>query len=110
MSRKPHKLVTFERKAPLLDAFIGETDEWEEITKAYVSFESAVIGQRSEFQETTQTTSTRRSIVRTEWTPTLSALDTSCRMTYGERVFEIDQLVNPSERNKQLQLMVIERT
>lgn len=109
MSRKQKHLVTFERKAPTLDAFIAGTDEWVEVAKAYVSFESAVIGQKSEYQETAQTTSQRRSVVRAQWTPAMAAVDTACRMTYGDRRFEIDQLINVGEHNRELQLSVSER-
>lgn len=95
----------------MLDAFIGETDEWVEVTKAYVEMDvPAIFAQRQEYAETTQTVSTRKTIAKAVWTPVLAVVDAACRMTFNGRVFHIDQITNPGENNRELQFMVVERT
>lgn len=125
MSRRANILAIIERKSATLDYFIGEVDEWEEVTKAWVQIDPVVLfAQRMEFEDSSQTTSTRKLIVKTEWTPTLAAVDTSCRLKVAKttpvapddlgddanyRIFHIDQLQNVGEQNRELQLMVVEQ-
>lgn len=112
---KARYLATFERENAPLDYFVSEVPEWTEVTKAWVAIEpAAIMAQRSEFEETTQTTSTRKSIIKTTWTPAVAAIDTACRMRATvnevERTWAIEQVVNVNEANRELHLLVTERT
>lgn len=106
MSRKPHILATFERKAAVLDAFIGQTDEWQEVARAWISVEHV---SAREYVEAAQVTAQHKLLVKTAWTTTLGTVDAACRMTFDGRVFEIEQITNVAEQNRQLQLIVMER-
>ncbi len=111
MSRRNNILATFERKSPPLDHFISGADEWELVAKAWVSIEPiGIASQRTEFVDTNQIKGTRKSIVKTDWAPDLAQVDSACRMRVDERVFEIEQIVNVGEQNRELQMMVVEKT
>ncbi len=103
-------LATIERKAPTLDAFLGQSDEWELVTKAWVSMEPlGITTQRGEFIDTNQTKGTRKSIFKTDWAPDLANVDSACRMRIENRIFHIDQIVNVGEQNRELQFLVVEK-
>ena len=123
---KAKHLATFERKAPTLDHFIGEVDEWVEVTKAWIGLEPVQItAQMNEATEGAQVSGQRKVIARATWTPTLATLDSTCRMKLANvtptvpsdlsddrnyRIFYIEQLVNINENNRELQLLLMERT
>lgn len=109
-------LATFERKAPPLDHFIGESSEWSEVTKAWVSVEpAALMAQRFEFEDTQGIASQSRYTLATMWTPTLAGIDTACRVRATtpdgiERTYQIQSLVNVGNANRELQYTCIEAT
>lgn len=93
----------------MLDAFIGEANEWEEVTKAWIHLDTNIAQQPGESIETTQVSTKRRVIANATWTPTLASVDSACRLRCGERIFEIDQVVNAGEQNRLLQFQLVER-
>ncbi len=115
----------FERQSSPLDNFMGEVLAWEEVAKAWVELDPvAILAQRQEVIEGSQTTGSRKSIAKTTWTPTLSRIDSACRMKVAKpvpvdandlendvnfRIFHIDAIVNVGELNRELQFMVVER-
>lgn len=126
MSRAFNKLAIFERQLSPLDHFIGQGPEWEEVTKAWVELTPyQLIAQRTEAVESEQLSSTRRSTVRMCYTPDVAAITTACRLKLARavavdevnpqadanyRIFGIDAIVNDGERNRELQMQVVERT
>jgi hypothetical protein len=118
--------MIFERKSPPLDYFVAEAAEWEEVCRAWCSLEPVVLmAQRQEFIDATQTTLTRKSTLKLSWTPETDRITTDCRAKLAKaipvneaepnnianyRIFEIDQIVNVKEQNRELELMVVEKT
>jgi hypothetical protein len=113
MSRRNNILATFERKNPTLDYFSGEVDEWSEVTKAWGRFETEGGLNVGEQVENEQVANIRRAVFRTIWTPAMARVDSACRMTANvggnERSFQINQIVNVGEQNREIQLNVEER-
>lgn len=120
-----NNLVIFERQSGVMDYFVAEVAEWAEVARAYVKLSAVIQGQRGEFVEDQQTKSQRRSMASMTWTPTLSQVDTACRMKMAKpipelsedlnndrnyRIFHIDQIVNVGEENRELQMNVVEMT
>lgn len=115
-------LATFERKANPLDYFSGETDVWELVAKEWVSLRP--LNGREIFQAQ-QVQSIARLVAETNWSPSMSVVNTACRMKIAKpvpvdesdanadvnyRLFEIDSVVNVNEANRELQFMVVEKT
>lgn len=125
MSRRNNRLATFERQTTIDDNFSGELASWVEVCKAWVSIQPMQVGsQRGEFIDTNQVKGTRKSIAKTIWTQEAALITTDCRLKVAKpvavnnenanadenfRIFEIDQIVNVDERNRELQLMVVEK-
>lgn len=123
MSRQNH-IATFERKNSPLDHFVSEAPAWDFVARAGVELEPlGATTQRTEFVDGNQVKSTRRTIVRTTWTPTLANVDSACRMKVAKpvavnndnleadenfRIFGIEQIVNVGERNRVVEMMVAE--
>jgi len=121
-----NKLLIFERQKPVLDHFIGETDKWEEVCKAWCKLEPAQIyAQRFEFADSGKTTSTRKSVLTVHYTPTTATIRTDCRAKLARdvavnetnatadenyRMFHVEQIVNVGEQNRKLQMLVQELT
>ncbi len=122
---KRNILVTFEKRNEPEDHFGELAGTWETLTKAWVSIEpTKVESQRAEFVDGAQVTSTRRSIIKAHCTSKLLELTTKCRMKFRRlndvrpaepehdanyRIFQIEQIVNVDEANRELQLMVTEQ-
>ena len=103
-------LATIERKAPTLDHFIGEVGEWVEVARAWVYVEPMRTAERLE-QQQIQAHTTHN--LRTIWTAELEAVDTACRLrlttTAGiEKIYQIAEIQNIREQNRELRLVCIE--
>lgn len=126
MNETKRSLVIFERQAPVLDHFIGEAAAWQEVTKAWISLSPPPAStQAGEFIGAAQTTSQRKLIAKLYFTPATDAITTDCRMKLAKlipvneananddanyRIFNIDQIVNVGEQNRELEMLVVERT
>lgn len=124
MSTRNH-IAIFERFIDPADNFGEAKGSWEEVCKEWVSIKPLAINtQRGEFVDTAQTRSLIRSTVLANWSPTLSAVTTKCRMKVARpvpvnsenaaddanyRIFEIDSLINYGEQNRELQMFVVEK-
>lgn len=122
---KRNVLVTFEKFAEPEDHFSELTGQWQEVTKAWVELAPvAIFAQRAEFIDASQNTSTRKSIAKTACTRKLLELTNKCRMKVKKlnlvrpdepghdanfRIFNIEQIVNVDEANRELNLMVTEK-
>lgn len=112
---KARHLAIFEQPISPLDAFIGEAKAYEEITKAWIHLDTnAILAQRTEFVESQQSTQVRKHVAKCTWTPTMATITTGCRMRIERqdgtsRVFGIDAIVNVDERNRELQMQLVER-
>lgn len=117
-------LVVFEQQLPVLDHFIGEAPAWEEVTKAWIGLSPEPV-QAGESVESEQTTSKRKSVAKLYYTPATAAITTDCRMKLAKlipvneananddanyRIFHIDQIINVKEENRELEMLVVERT
>ncbi len=101
----------FERFTEPLDKWTGEVGSWQEVAREWVGLTPQRIDtQRTEFVDAAQNKSTRKTVADCTWTPTTAAIDTACRMRVGERIFEIESILNVGENNRELQMMVIEKT
>lgn len=113
---KARHLAIFENQVSPLDAFIGESKSWEEVTKAWVVLDTnAILAQRTEFVESEQATQVRKHVAKLTWTPATAKITTRCRMRIEQqdgtsRTFGIDAIVNANEANRELQMQVVERT
>lgn len=124
MSARTHKAI-FERWEEPADHFGEAKGAWQEVCKECVTLKPvAILAQRQEFIENSQTTGTRKSIATLIWSLSRAAIDTSCRMKIRRypivnevqpeddanyRIFHIDAMLNVDELNKELQLMVVEK-
>lgn len=107
---KANILATIERKTPTLDHFIGEVEAWETVTRAWVYVEPMRTAERLE-QQQIQAHTTHN--LRTVWRPELEAVDAACRLrlttTAGvEKVYQITEIQNIREQNRELRLVCIE--
>lgn len=122
MSRRNNKLAIFERPAPVLDPLLGEKPRWCEVTKAWVGLEP-LNGRELLLAQQVQAHTTLK--LTTTWTPTIAAVDTACRMKIAKltpvkpnepksddnfRIFNIESLMNVREQNRELEMMVVEKT
>lgn len=103
-------LATIERKAPVLDHFIGQAAEWETVTKAWVYVEPQRTLERLEQQQIQGHTTHN---LRTAWTAEMEAVNTACRLrlstTAGiEKIYQITEIQNIREQNRELRLVCAE--
>ena len=124
--REANKLAIFERQSPVLDYFTGETDAWEEVTKAWGELAPVpIVAQTFEQTEGVQRISETKYQWSMMWTPITDRITTDHRMKIAKpvphdeaspnadanyRIFQIQSRVNVGERNREIQLTVIERT
>jgi hypothetical protein len=123
VSKRNHKAI-FESKSPR-DEWSGARETWTELTREWISLEPfALFGQRQEFIESNQTTGTRKFKASLVWSPTAATITNDIRMKIRKpvavnenepehdsnfRLFEIENIVNPGEMNRELELMVQEK-
>jgi len=124
--REANKLAIFERQSPVLDYFIGKTDAWEEVTKAWGELAPVpIVAHTFEQTEGVQRISETKYQWSMMWTPITDRITTDHRMKIAKpvpqdeanpnadanyRIFQIQSRVNVGERNREIQLTVIERT
>jgi head-tail adaptor len=114
--------MIFERKSPPLDYFVAEAAEWEEVCRAWCSLEPL---RGRELFEAMQVQSQTTHKMCLTYTPETTRITTDCRAKLAKaipvneaepehianyRIFEIDQIVNVKEQNRELELMVVEKT
>jgi head-tail adaptor len=120
VSARNHKAI-FERKLPP-DQWSGEKETWEVVCREWVSLEP--LSGRELFQaQQVQSQTTHKSTGT--YSPTFATVDSACRMKIENpipvnqqdsnddanyRIFEIESLVNVGEQNRELELMVVEKT
>ncbi len=122
--RRTH-LATFERPSPVLDHFIGERSQWEEVTKEWIALNPVEQTTSSEMVNDARVIALSRFTATLTCSPTVMGLDPSCRMKVAKftpvnesepnsdenfRIFQIADITNIREQNRELQLLVIERT
>ena len=124
--RNRNYIGIFERFVPPTDNFGAAVGEWQEVAREWVELKPQQLDPKGEIQDDNQTKSFARFIAECVWSPSLeSAIDTSCRMKISKRnvvnesepnsdenfrIFQIVDMVNVREMNRDLQLMVTERT
>jgi head-tail adaptor len=106
VSARNHKAI-FERLVQPADLFTGEAGQWEEVCQEWVSLRPQTA---REYIDAAQVTGQRPSIARLICSASTAKISTDCRMTIDGRTFEITSIVNVSETNHELELMVTERT
>lgn len=107
---KANTLATFERKAATLDYFVGETEEWEVVTQAWVDWWPNT---GAEQVEDSQLKSRVSGTAKTMWTTELLPVDSACRVrltgTDGvERTLHIERVLNWHNQNKELHFSCVE--
>lgn len=115
-------LATFERPGEVLDHFIEGAPAQELVCRAWVS--AKPLSGREVFNAQ-QVQSIASQKYCTIWTQDTAKIDTGCRMKFAKpepvkpdepnhddnfRVFQIESIVNVGERNRELEMMVVERT
>jgi hypothetical protein len=115
----------FETKVDPSDQFGESLPVWEEVCREWVSIKpQPVITQRGEFIDAAQTKGMRKSVVECVWSETLDAITTANRMKVARRnvvnandpdsddnfrIFQIEQIVNDGEMNRDLQFVMLEQ-
>lgn len=122
MSRNRNKLIVFERKIPPLDYMVAEVPDWPEVCKAWCSLEP--LTGRELFQAQQVQSQTTHKVCLT-YTAETARITSDCRLKLAKaipvneaeptsdenyRIFEIEQIVNVREQNRELELMVVEKT
>lgn len=124
MSQRDFKAI-FERFTEPDDAFGALTGTWEEVAREWVGLKSMPPNAKGEIQDTNQTKALATYIADCCWSQTMdAAVDTSCRLKLSRptvvdesepnsdanfRIFNIADIVNVNEMNRELQFMVVER-
>lgn len=119
MSKRNHKAI-FERKTPR-DEWSGAAESYELIHTEWVSLEPLT---GREYFQAAQVQAQNSVKCKLEWSPTASGITTDCRMKIRKpvavneqepeaddnfRLFEIENITNPGEMNRELELMVQEK-
>ncbi len=99
-----NKYVRFERKTAG-DDFTGQPATWEEIGHAYAAVEPLTGRERTELQQVRADLSHK---VRLRWQQSLG-LSPADRIIMGDRILEIDSVVNVGERNQWAELTAVEQ-
>lgn len=122
MSSARNNLMIFERVAPILDRFVEITPTNDEVTKAWCSLEPLTGRELFQAQQV-QSQVTHKACCT--WTAETTGITTDCRMKLAKptpvdeqnanadvnfRIFQITSIRNVREQNRELELMVVERT
>jgi head-tail adaptor len=119
VSKRNHKAI-FERKAPR-DEWSGAADSWQNIHTEWVSLEPLT---GREYFQAAQVQAQSSVKCGMQWSPSAALVTTDCRMKIRKpvavnenepdadenfRLFEIENITNPGEMNRELELMVQEK-
>jgi head-tail adaptor len=106
---------------PQTTTYNGVDGTWEEVTREWVALAPQT---GSEFVNATQTTATSKLLVYTTFSPSMADVTTKCRMKIAKlsmvneddpnadenyRIFNIEDITNVREQNRELQLLVTEK-
>jgi SPP1 family predicted phage head-tail adaptor len=100
-----NRLVRFERRQSVPDAFNEDVGEWVEFARAYAQFVSL---NAREFFAALQAQSDTSSRVVVRYTPQLAAVRTTDRIVTANRVYDIQAVINPDGRTRELHFLVTE--
>ena len=97
-----HKVV-IQKNTPTRDSYGAEVEAWADYATVWASIEPA---RGREFWESQQVNAEVTGKIRIRY---LEGITPKMRVKHGSRIFEIISVINPEERNRELQLMVKER-
>ena len=97
-----HKVV-IQQNIPTRDSYGAEVEVWTDYAVVWASIEPA---RGREFWESQQVNAEVTGKIRIRY---LAGVTPMMRVKHGSRIFEIISVINPEERNRELQLMVKER-
>jgi SPP1 family predicted phage head-tail adaptor len=100
-----NRLVTFERRDSATNEFNEQVGDWVEVARAYAQIVS-LTGREFFASLQEQSDVTARVIVR--YTPQLAALKTTDRIVTAERIYDIQAVLNPDGRSRELHILVAE--
>jgi len=95
--------VLIQQNTPSRDSYGAEVEAWTDYAEVWASIEPA---RGREFWESQQVNAEVTGKIRIRY---LEEVTPKMRVKHGSRIFEIIAVINPEERNRELQLMVKER-
>jgi len=98
-----HKVVIQQNVPTEKDSYGAEVDNWTDYATVWASIEPA---RGREFWESQQVNAEVTGKIRIRY---LGGITPKMRVKHGNRIFDIVSVINPEERNRELQLMVKER-
>lgn len=102
---KPNKYITIQHQTTPKDNWgDGPDEEWEELRKEWFLL-SPLSGREYEREQKMEATTTHRGRCRY-----FEGADSKLRLVYGDRIFNVQSVVNEEERNKWLVWRLIEVT
>lgn len=96
-----HKVI-IQQNTPKRDAMNAEVDSWAEYATVWASIEPI---RGKEFWDSQQVNAEITGKIKLRY---LSGITSKMRVKYETRIFEILSVINPGEKNRELQLMVKE--
>jgi len=107
---KRNTLATIERRAATLDYFVGETEEWETVTRAWIDWWPDT---GTEQFENGQVKARVSGTAKTLWASDLATVDSACRLRFTgtdgiERTVQIERVLNWHNQNKELHFLCVE--
>ena len=97
-----HKVVIQQNVPTEKDSYGAEVDNWTDYATVWASIEPA---RGREFWESQQVNAEVTGRIRIRY---LGGITPKMRVKHGNRIFDIVSVINPEERNRELQLMVKE--
>ena len=97
-----HKVV-IQQNTPTRDSYGAEVEAWTDYATVWASIEPA---RGREFWESQQVNAEVTGKISIRY---LAGITPKMRVKHGSRIFEIISVINPEERNRELQLMVKEK-
>jgi SPP1 family predicted phage head-tail adaptor len=100
-----NRLFRFERRSDTRNEFNEQVGEWTEIARVYGELRSL---NAREFFQAMQVQSEQSFRIHCRWTAPLAAIRTSDRIVSDDTVFDVQAVIDPTGRRRELDFLVIE--
>ena len=98
--------VKVERNNPSLNSYGAEVDNWELFALRRASIEPL---RGREFFTSKELESEVTHRIKMRWDTKLDTMTTKDRVMYGSQIFDIKSIINPATRNREIEIMAIEK-
>jgi SPP1 family predicted phage head-tail adaptor len=99
--------ITFQRKTESLDAYREDVGSWTNIATVYAAVEP-ISGKEFFAALQVQSDITTRIVCR--YSSDVYGITTKDRISHGSDIYDINEILNPGSRNKELQFMCIQHS